>query len=79
MEISNTREVVKNNTYKLKMSQGCTQEAYEVISGNTFSNGKMVAAAIMGHEGKSGLSKNKTNSPKPKRKSGTAMKEDLRR
>lgn len=27
MEISNTREVAENNMYKLKMSQGRTQEA----------------------------------------------------
>lgn len=27
MEISSAREVVENNIYKLRMSQGCTQEA----------------------------------------------------
>lgn len=27
MEISNAREVAENNMYKLRMSQGCTQEA----------------------------------------------------
>lgn len=77
MEISSAREVAENNMYKLRISQGCTQEAQEVISGNTFSNGKMVAAAVMGDEEKSGLSKNKTNSPNRKRKFRAGIKEDL--